>query len=67
VRRKVETQTRRWAMFKQFESAEAAKLEDEAAAKESADQKIEHVAEEAAGKAAKTEQEYDKDHTIFTN
>jgi hypothetical protein len=64
---KVQTQTRKWAMFKQFENPEAAKLEDETAAKESVDEKIQQVAEEAAGKAAKTEQEYDKDHTIFTN
>ena len=54
-------------MFKQFENPEDTKLEDETAAKKSADEKIQHVAEEAAGKAAKTEQEYDKDHTIFTN
>jgi hypothetical protein len=43
------------------------KREDEAAAKESADEKIQQVAEEAAGKAAETEQEFDKNHTIFTN
>lgn len=54
-------------MFKQFENPEAAKLQDEAATKESADEKIQHVAEKAAEKAAKTEQEYGKDHTIFTN
>jgi hypothetical protein len=54
-------------MFKQFENPEASKLEDETAAKESADEKIQHVAEKAASKGAKTEQEYDKDHTIFTN
>jgi len=64
---KVENQTRKWAMFKQFENQRRAKLEDGAAAKESADEKIQQVAEEAAGKATKTEQEYDKDHTIFTN
>ena len=54
-------------MFKQFENPEATKLEDETAAKKSADEKIQHVAEEAARKATKTEKEYDKDHTIFTN
>jgi hypothetical protein len=53
-------------MFKQFETQEGANREGEAAAKESARKKIQHVAEEAAGKAAKTEQECDKDHTIFT-
>jgi hypothetical protein len=54
-------------MFKHSENPEAARLEDEAAAKESADEKIQQVAEEAAGKAAKTEQDFDKKHTIFTN
>ena len=65
--RKVEDQTRKWAMFKQFETREGAKREDKTAAKESADEKMQRVAEEAAGKAAKTEQEFDKKHTIFTN
>ncbi len=54
-------------MFKQFENPEEAKLEDETVAEESADEKIQRVAEEAASKATKTEQEFDKDHTIFTN
>jgi hypothetical protein len=54
-------------MFKQFENPEAARLEDEAAAKESADEKIQQVGEEAARKAAKTERELDKKQTIFTN
>jgi hypothetical protein len=54
-------------MFKQFENAEAAKLEDKAATEESANQNTQQVAKKAAGKSTKTEQEYDKDHTIFTN
>ncbi len=54
-------------MFKRFENPEAAKLEDETTAKEYGDEKIKLVAEEAAGKASKTEQEYGKDRTISTN
>jgi hypothetical protein len=54
-------------VFKQFENPEATKLEDETAAKKSADEKIQHVADKAAGKAAKTEQEFEKGHTIFKN
>ena len=58
---------RRWPLFKQFETQEGAKREGEAAAKKSSAEKIRQVAEEAAGKAAKTEQECDKDHTISKN
>ena len=54
-------------MFKQFENQEATKLQGETAAKKSADEKIQEVADKAAGKAAKREQEYEKDHTIFTS
>jgi hypothetical protein len=67
VREKVQSQTKRWPMSKQFENPEEAKVEDETAAKESADEKIQHVAEKAAVKSTKTGQEYDKDHTIFKN
>ncbi len=49
-------------MFKQFENPEAARLENEKAAKESEDEKIQHVADKTAGKAAKREREYDKNH-----
>jgi hypothetical protein len=56
----------RWAVIKQFENPETAKLEDETAAKKSADEKIQDVAEKAARKAAKTEQEYDKDQASFS-
>jgi hypothetical protein len=54
-------------MFKQFEIPEYAKLEVDTAAKISADEKIQRVAEKAAGKAAETEHGYDKDHAIFAN
>jgi hypothetical protein len=54
-------------MFKQFENPEDAMLENETAATESANEKIQYVAAQAVNKAAKREQEYDKDHTIFTN
>jgi hypothetical protein len=50
-------------VFKQFENPEATKLEGQTAAKEAADEKIQRVAEEAASKATKTEQEFCKDHT----
>jgi hypothetical protein len=53
-------------MPEQFENPEAAKLEDETVSEESADKKIERVAEKAAVKGTKIEQEYDKDHRIFT-
>ena len=54
-------------MFKQFENPEATKLQGETAARKSADEKIQCVADKAAGKAARTEQEFDKNLTIFTN
>jgi hypothetical protein len=54
-------------MPKQFENPDAAKLEDETVAEESADKKIERVAEKAARKSTTTEQKYDEEHTIFTN
>ena len=52
-------------MSEQFENPEAAKLENEIPPTE-AEQKIQHIANEAAGRAAKTEQKSDADHTIFT-
>jgi hypothetical protein len=57
----------RWTVFKQFENPEATKLEDETTSKKSADEENQDVAEKAARKAAKTEQEYDKDRAKFTN
>jgi hypothetical protein len=53
-------------MAHQFENPKATKLEDETISEESPKEKIERVAEEAAAKAAKAEQKYDKDHTIFS-
>jgi hypothetical protein len=53
-------------MPEQFENPEIAKLEDETVAEESADKKVERVAEKTARKGTKTEQEYDKEHNIFT-
>ena len=54
-------------MPKQFENPEAAKLEDETVSNQSAQTKIDIIAEKAAAKPAKTEQKFDKDHTIFSN
>jgi hypothetical protein len=53
-------------MPKQFENPEARKLEDETVSDAAAEKRIDRVAEKAAGKAAKTEQSYDQDHTIFS-
>jgi hypothetical protein len=53
-------------MPKQFENPQAAKVEDETVSDASAEKKIERVAEKAAVKATKTEQQYDKSHTIFS-
>jgi hypothetical protein len=53
-------------MPKQFENPEAGKLEDETVLDAAAGKRIDRVAEKAAGKAAKTEQSYDQDHTIFS-
>jgi hypothetical protein len=53
-------------MPNQFENPETTKVEDETVVGESADKKVEHVAEKAARKSTKTEQEYDKEHNIFT-
>jgi hypothetical protein len=50
----------------QFENPEATKVEDETVSKESEQKNIEHVAEKAAVKAAKTEEKYDKDHQIIS-
>jgi hypothetical protein len=56
----------RWTVFKQFVNPEEAKVGDETVAEKSADEKIQHVADKAANKAAKTEQDYDKDHTTIS-
>lgn len=52
-------------MPEQFENPEATKVEDETASDASGEKRIERVAEKAAEKATKTEQKYDKDHSIF--
>jgi hypothetical protein len=54
-------------MPEQFENPEATTLEDETVSDTAAEKRIDRVAEEAAAKAAKTVQHYDKDHTIFSN
>jgi hypothetical protein len=54
-------------MPEQFETPEVTKPEDEPVADVAAEKKIEHIAEKAADKASKTEQNYDKDHTLFSN
>jgi hypothetical protein len=53
-------------MPEQFENPEARKLEDETVSDTAAAKRIDRVAERAAEKAAKTEQSYDQDHTIFS-
>jgi hypothetical protein len=54
-------------MSKQFENPEAEKLEDKTISEASEQERIEHVAENAAEKASKTEKRYDGEHTIFSN
>lgn len=66
TRKVVDSQPRRWTVPSQFENPEATKLEDETVAEGSADEKVERVAEKAARKSTKTEQEYDKEHDLFT-
>jgi hypothetical protein len=53
-------------MPKQFENSEATKLEDETVSEPTAEKRIEQVAEKAAEKASKTENSYDKDHSLFS-
>jgi len=54
-------------MSKQFENPNETKVEDETASNLSAKQVIDHVAEAAAVKAAKTVQKYDKENSnLFT-
>lgn len=52
-------------MPEQLEDPEAAKPEEGALSPE-AEQKIQHIADKAAGRASKTEQRYDADQEIFT-
>ena len=53
-------------MPQQFENPQATIVEDETVSNESFQNGIDRVAEKAAEKGAKTEQEYDKNHGIFT-
>jgi len=53
-------------MPEQIKNSEATKLEDQAISDVSAEKKIERVAENAAEKASKTENDYDKDHSLFS-
>lgn len=52
-------------MPENLEDPKATKVEDEIHADEPK-QKIEQIADEAAGKALKTEHRYDANHSIFT-
>jgi hypothetical protein len=52
--------------FEQFENPSVKKLDDETVSAESAQKKIERIAEEAAAKSTKTAQKYDKEKKIFT-
>jgi hypothetical protein len=54
-------------MSKQFENAEATKLENETVTDATAEKKINRVAEKAAEKASKTVKEYDEGHTIISH
>ncbi len=53
-------------MPEQFENPEATKQDDETVSDASAEKRIEKAAEKAAEKSTKTVQNYDKDHTIFS-
>ncbi len=54
-------------MPERVENPETTKLEDETVLNESAEEKVERIAEKAAEKSTKAVQRYDKDHTIFSN
>jgi hypothetical protein len=54
-------------MPEQFENPEAVKLEKETVSDETAQQKIDRVAEKAAQKPAHTVKKYDKDHAIISH
>ena len=49
-------------MTVQFENPQAKKLEDETLSNTSTKKKIDHVAEKAAEKSTKTEQQFNKDN-----
>jgi hypothetical protein len=54
-------------MPEQFENPEATELEDETVMDETAEKRIDRVAERAAEKASKTENEYDKEHAVISH
>jgi hypothetical protein len=53
---------RRTAMTKEFENPNETKVEDETILNATRHEKIEHVADKAAGKAARAEQKYDQEN-----
>ncbi len=53
-------------MAEQFEHKETTKLQEETVSETTAEKRIELVTEEAAEKSSKTEQRYDRDHSIFS-
>ncbi|MGB7546440.1 MAG: hypothetical protein WBM14_01710 [Terracidiphilus sp.] len=53
-------------MKQQFENQEAKKLKDKTNSDAATEKRVNHLAEKAAEKATKTEQRYDKDHTIIS-
>jgi len=53
-------------MEQQFESEEAKKLKEKTDSEVASKTRINHLADKAAEKASKTEQRYDKDHTIIS-
>jgi len=54
-------------MAKQFEPEIEKKAEDVTDAKETAQKRIEDLAEKAAEKSSKTENQYDKDHNLISH
>jgi len=54
-------------MPEQFENPEETKVEDETASDETAEKRIERVAEKAAEKSTHTVQTFDKGRTIYTH
>jgi hypothetical protein len=53
-------------MANQFENPEETKAIDETVVNETKKETIDRLAEEAAVKATKSEQKFDKDHKLFT-
>ena len=53
-------------MKQQFENEEAKKLKDKTDTDAASEKRINQLADKAAEKASKTEQRYDKDHTIIS-